>query len=929
MRSFKLLFLSCFLFVLAGSGAAQFYFGKNKVQYTRFEWWVVKTEHFEVYFYAEEDDLAHIGAQLAEEAYLDLRQKFNHEIDKPIPFIIYSSPHYFGQTNVIPSILPENVAGFTEFIKGRMVIPFDGSFAAFADVIKHELVHVFSYEKLTYNHGKYRKLDYSPLPLWFSEGIAEFWSKKWDSQADMIVRDLVISGQLVPLSNMFAIYGTFLMYKEGESFCHFAAETYGEEKLAQIFEYYWKGKDFSQVVRQVFHKTLDQLDKEWQLYLKQKYFPDIEERQFLSSSASRLTREGFNVSPAVVQVTNKGKKEEQIVFKSNRRGYSTICQIPLSGEKGKPRTLVKGERTPAFESLHLFKSKVSANVKGEVAFASKNQERDFLYVYDIKADRIFHGFQFEELVGISSPSWSPDGNRICFTGIRKTGFSDLYVLDLASQKLSQLTDDIYQEKDPAWSPTEDRIVFSSDRGEGGQKGDLNLYRIDLQSRQIDQLTFGPYQDLSASWSRTGGYLIFSSNRDETFNLYRLDSDGQLHQLTHFWSGCFDPQFTPDGRKIVFSGFENYSFHIYSLNLDSARAEEVPLAKTESKSTWQPKGLLLPSVSLGSLKYQNRYSFDIAQSAIAYDAYFGVGGGFQAAMSDMLGDHQYTLLLSNSAETKDDFLKSFNVAVTYTDRTKRLNRGYGIYHFYERYFDEINGDYNERQYGGAVFASYPFSKFQRLETSFFLRRSERNWLYAPYDRSTVLASNYISWVKDNSLWEQTGPLEGTRLNLTFGLTYSLDEMRSFNRIVSADVRQYFRLGNYSSFATRLFGYSSDGPEPQRLYLGGSWSLRGFDRKAFLGRHVALANAELRFPLINDLFVDFPLGRVGFQAIRGAVFADAGKAWEKELGRLYGSLGFGARLSLGYFSVLRFDWAWTTNFHKINSGPNFDFFFGWNF
>jgi Tol biopolymer transport system component len=929
MKKILLLLGLTLLVFWSGSAVGQFYFGKNKVQYTQFDWRVLKTEHFEVYFYQEEEELAQLGARVAEEAYLDLRQKFNHEIFKSIPFIIYSSPHYFEQTNVVPNLLPENVAGFTEFIKGRMVIPFDGSYAAFARVIKHELVHVFTFEKLTYNHSKHRKLDYSPLPLWFSEGIAEFWSGDWDSQADMIMRDLVISGQLVSLDNIFSIYGSFLMYKEGESFCHFLAETYGEEKLTRIFDDYWRGRDFEQVVAQVLGKPLELLDKEWQLYLKQKYYPDLQGKEFLSRKASKLTREGFNVSPTWLPISKLGKTENCIAFKTNRRGYSTICLMPESGERGKLKTLVKGERSASFESLHLLKSKISANRSGQIAFASKSQEKDFLYIYDTRQNEIIKYYGFENLVGISSPTWSPNSDRICFAGVTKSGFSDLYVVDLKTEELIQITDNLYQEKDPAWSPVKDEIAFASDQGEKGKEGALNLFKLDLPTKQIAQLTYGLAKDQTPSWSPDGKEIIFSSDRDKTYNLYLLDSLGQLQQLTHFVTGCFDPQFKPDQRGIIFSGFENYSFQIYSLNLDSTKAEGVPLAqKDDPKESWKPEGLLLPS-SQGSLRYQNRFSFDIAQSAVAYDAFFGVGGGFQGAVSDVLGNRQYIFLLSNSAETKEDFLTSFNFAVTYIDRIKRLNHGYGFYHFYERYLDEVNGDFRERQYGGAVFASYPFSKFQRIETSFFLRSSDRNWLYSSKDRKAILATNYLSWIKDTSLWDFTGPLEGTRFNLTFGLTYGLDKVKTYNRILSADVREYFRLGNNSCLAARIVGYASDGSEPQRLYLGGSWSLRGFDRKAFLGKHLALANLELRFPLIDDLYVGFPIGKFGFQAIRGALFTDAGKAWDDEMGRLYGSLGFGARISLGYFTVLRFDWAWTHNFHKINSGPNFDFFFGWNF
>ena len=115
----------------------------------------------------------------------------------------------------------------------------------------------------------------------------------------------------------------------------------------------------------------------------------------------------------------------------------------------------------------------------------------------------------------------------------------------------------------------------------------------------------------------------------------------------------------------------------------------------------------------------------------------------------------------------------------------------------------------------------------------------------------------------------------------------------------------------------------------LYLGGSWSLRGYDRRAFYGRHVVLASNELRYPLINNLSIGFPFGKISFHAIRGALFFDAGNAWEDEFDQLYGSFGIGARISLGYVMVLRFDISRTTDFETISRKTDFDFFFGWSF
>ena len=141
-------FVLIFSVFAASECKAQFYFGKNKVQYTDFQWQVMETDHFRIYFYIEEEELARIAAKIAEDSYLILASRFKQEVYSPIPLIIYSSPNYFSQTNVTASFIPESVGGFTEFLKGRVVVPFHGSYPDFEHVIRHELVHVFTIAKL-------------------------------------------------------------------------------------------------------------------------------------------------------------------------------------------------------------------------------------------------------------------------------------------------------------------------------------------------------------------------------------------------------------------------------------------------------------------------------------------------------------------------------------------------------------------------------------------------------------------------------------------------------------------------------------------------------------------------------------------------------------------------------------------------------------
>ena len=135
------------LIILVEAHGQGYYFGRNKVQYTEFDWQILKTKHFDIYYYPEMQDVAEKGAKFAEDGYYLLQTKFNHTITRRIPLIFYSSHLHFQQTNITPGFIPEGVGGFFEFLKGRVVIPSNGNLNQFKKVILHELVHVQGYSK--------------------------------------------------------------------------------------------------------------------------------------------------------------------------------------------------------------------------------------------------------------------------------------------------------------------------------------------------------------------------------------------------------------------------------------------------------------------------------------------------------------------------------------------------------------------------------------------------------------------------------------------------------------------------------------------------------------------------------------------------------------------------------------------------------------
>ena len=111
------------LLVSAGPAHAQ-YFGPNKVQYENFDFQVLRTEHFDIHYYQAEQDAALAAASMAERWYTRLARVLDHTLSERTPIVLYASPPHFRQTTLLPGFLPDAVGGFTDHLKGRVVLPF-------------------------------------------------------------------------------------------------------------------------------------------------------------------------------------------------------------------------------------------------------------------------------------------------------------------------------------------------------------------------------------------------------------------------------------------------------------------------------------------------------------------------------------------------------------------------------------------------------------------------------------------------------------------------------------------------------------------------------------------------------------------------------------------------------------------------------------
>ncbi len=190
-----------FIFLLVASSLEAQYFGRNKVQYERFDFKVLKTKHFDVYFYPEFQAEAQRAAILAERWYQRLSRILGHELRGRQPLILYASAVHFQQTTTTPEIIGEGTGGFTEILKRRVVLPIGVSLAETDHVIGHELVHAFQFDITAQRSPQQGTAEPAALrlPLWFIEGMCEYLSiGPIDAQTAMWMRDAARRNELPP-----------------------------------------------------------------------------------------------------------------------------------------------------------------------------------------------------------------------------------------------------------------------------------------------------------------------------------------------------------------------------------------------------------------------------------------------------------------------------------------------------------------------------------------------------------------------------------------------------------------------------------------------------------------------------------------------------------------------------------------------------------
>ena len=880
--------------------SAQDYFGRNKVQYETFDWRILKSEHFDNFFYPPESLIVHDAARMAERWYTRHSDTFRHAFDRK-SLIFYADQPDFEQTNVVGEQIEEGTGGITESNRTRVIMPFDGIYADNNHVLGHELVHVFQYNIAEGTPGGgLMRLD--ALPLWLIEGMAEYFSLgREDPLTAMWMRDAVLRDKF-PTIKQLTTDPRFFPYRYGQALWAYVGGRWGDRSIVDVYRAALRLGWDNALVR-VLGENQDSLSKDWAAANKAMYLPQLAGRTHPDSVGHKLVEEAhsgdYELAPTI---SPDGKL---FAFFSSRNLF-TIDLYMGDARTGKIIKKLGGEQSdPHFDAISFVNSagdwSPDASKFAFIVYAEGNQE---IAILDTRSTSIIRRIKLPGIGAVSSVSWSPDGRTLAFSG-QAGGISDLYLLDLKAGTIKQLTNDRYADIQPTWSPDGKTIAFATDRG---PQTDFNTLKFsDLQLATYDLATgrisvFSPFargKHINPQFSPDGKSLYFVSDQDGFADIYRLDiTTAQVYRVTHVSTGVsgittVSPAISVSRQtgELLFNTFYDQGHEIRMMSAAESMGTPVTPAGTAEGEQLPPPNVVhglvqgyladattgLPSGDdFQIVPYHSSFSLDaIGQPSLGVVAGgpfgTGVAGGVSMIFGDQLSDRQIFAAIQANGTVKD-----IGGALQYYNMRSRWNYGVGVEHipyltggvFLDTASEGGPGGYAvdqllQRIYidQAMAFTQYPFSSTKRLELSANLTHygfdtqifrtifdgandivDEQVETVSSAYRPVWFAEPSAALVGDNSFAAYTSPVEGERYRFQVTQTAGSVDYST----VLADYRRYF-LVRPVTFAFRALslgrygGGAEDINTTWPLYLGEETLMRGYGYGSFTSDECTVTGA----------------------------------------------------------------------------------------
>jgi len=937
----KILFFCSILLLHASLASAKFD--------PSFTWSTLETPHFSIEYHQGEEELAKRVAVIAEDVHDRLVPRIKWDPSGRTHLVLVDS---VDDTNGLTTVFPYR--SITLYITQPLGEPGFGTTAYdewMRTLIMHEYAHVLHLDMvngvpsaLQYILGRL----YFPnqfQPIWLIEGLAVYEETEQTSGgrgrspgSEMIIRMAVLEDKF-PRMSQAATFPDFwpagqVPYLFGEGFSRYIVEKYGREKLADISVRYSKyGIPWFVDVngRSILGEWYSNLWNDWQSELRTRYAKLRDELSAQGLTASlALTHRGFiNVSPAVspdnkriaYTVLNADEFPAIYVMNSDGTGDRKLVENVTSSTSSGESIAWSPEGSGIFYTKQDFRK--NTNIYNDIYYFDLKREKEI---------RITRGLRARD------PYPSPDGKKLVFV-TNKLGKTRLAVADLPNNFsrpilekdvtwLSGESENQYET--PRFSPDGTELVVGV-RQPGGYK---DIWVLDARGGKVEELMHDRAVDGGAIWSPDGRFIYFTSDRTGIFNLYAYErATKTISQVTNVLGGAFMPAPTPDGKAIVFASYSATGYDLHLRPADSASwkpaghyQDRYPVVTYQDKpvetttSSYNPLPTLVPrfwipwygfseesgsllgfltfgqdAVERHSYLLSGLYSRKTHRSWYTFDyAYDGLYPTIQVSASDV--DGTYSDLLSDPAGTRDYVQKEKTIDVALVFPLFKMQRQHMLILGYrQKDLADLTTMPPWPGYSGPVPAE---GRFTSGRVSYLFNNARQyGFSISPEGGRTInigaekfdkgLGGDFTI-TKYTADWHEYIDLPGKHHVLL---------ARAFGGVSSGDVipQGAFQLGGDNPGDTTIF------VDDENVFL------RGYPINEYRGRKAALASLEYRFPVV-DVETGLSNAPVFFRRLHGAVFAEAGNAWDNGLrgSEFKRSVGAEARFdtTLAYYVPITF-------------------------
>lgn len=441
---------------LFGQGT-QATFGQNRVQYKKIDWQFYTSENFKTYFYMGGQENGKYAAIYAEKILPEIELLMEYKMNARIEILVYNDLSDLNQTNIGIGTEVVNMGGQTQIIQNKMFVYFDGNHANFEQQIRQGIAQIVISHILF--GGNFQEVLQNAvlmnLPSWFVLGFTSYVGKNWSSEMDDVLKDAVLSGRFKKIKNLRGEEANFY----GHAFWHYVEEKYGKSTVSNLFYVTRNTRSLETGLMFVLSGTMKTILEDFYAYYYKIYAAEKNEKDI--PDPANFAKNKFKNHKKYTQL-KLSEDGARIAYSSNDRGRWCVFIHDL--ESNKTKVVAKGGlKTTAlktdFQYPLLAWSPDNKNLA--VIYEQKDKLKLLIHDTDTKKSEIRNMSKFQ---GIHDFSFGENSKSLLISGINR-GRSDIYIFQLASTTMQQITNDYFDDINPKWFKTETHsgILFASNR----------------------------------------------------------------------------------------------------------------------------------------------------------------------------------------------------------------------------------------------------------------------------------------------------------------------------------------------------------------------------------------------------------------------------------------------------------------------------------